>query len=315
MRKGCPLPGIQLRRTPQHRRPVRLRHPMPVTPGHPRGHGIHPRLDRDHVPRRIQRRRRHPPGRIARLPGQPDQLRRGHDLPIHRLKLPGALGIAVHHPRHVPVVEHALLGSDQRQHLLRRTADQRRIALRLVDGQRRPRHVHTLPRHLRRMHPHVRRRRELDPSRRMRPVIDPQVMLGARQVPVRHVRPGLAQITHLLVRGRQPEPGQFPVLPLEHRLPAQSARRHHAGRHQQVRMVISRIGLAVRRMDGQIHRHPVTVGQVLRQFRGQRQPLLRIKLVRQRHLDLARHPRILALFGRLGRVPQGRPILRPGRRE
>ena len=75
--------------------------------------------------------------------------------------------------------------------------------------------------------------------------------------------------------------------------------------------MVANVGRPMRRMDRKIHRRPVAVGQILREGPRQLQSLFGRKLVRQGDLEFARDARVLALVRLLGRVPQGRTILRP----
>ena len=67
----------------------------------------------------------------------------------------------------------------------------------------------------------------------------------------------------------------------------------------------------MRRMDGEIHRRPVPIRQTLRELSRQLQALLGGQFMRQRDLEFAGHPRVLAIFGILGCVPQSRTIQSP----
>ena len=80
-----------------------------------------------------------------------------------------------------------------------------------------------------------------------------------------------------------------------------------------MRVKVRLIGLAMRRMDGEIHRRPVLVRQKLRKFAGQIQPLRRGQFMRQGDLEFPGHPGVLPNLGILRRIPQGRPIQSPFR--
>ena len=92
---------------------------------------------------------------------------------------------------------------------------------------------------------------------------------------------------------------------------AQAGLGHYARRRQQVGVVIARVAFAVRAVDRDVDRAAVAVGQVLRERPHQVAPLRGIQLVWQRDLVLPRHPRVLALLGRLCGVPQPLAIVRP----
>ena len=78
-------------------------------------------------------------------------------------------------------------------------------------------------------------------------------------------------------------------------------------RHHHMRMVIANIAGVMRRMDLEIHRCAIAIGQILRE-RARR---LRRQLMRKRDLELTADTRVLALFRKLRRIPQGRTVQSP----
>ena len=67
----------------------------------------------------------------------------------------------------------------------------------------------------------------------------------------------------------------------------------------------------MRGVDGKIHRRPVPIRQTLREFSRELQTLFGVQLMRQRDLEFAGDPRILAIFALLGGIPQSRTIQSP----
>ena len=78
-------------------------------------------------------------------------------------------------------------------------------------------------------------------------------------------------------------------------------------------MPVAKIALAAWRVNGDVRRHPITVGNGLREFSRKADALRRRKLGRKRQLIFARHGRVDPLLRRLRRVPQNRTIARPAR--
>ena len=69
----------------------------------------------------------------------------------------------------------------------------------------------------------------------------------------------------------------------------------------------------MRSVDREIHRRPIPVRQVPGEGPRRLEPLVLRQLVRQRDLEFARDPRVLPLFGKLGRVPERRTVQGPFR--
>jgi|GEM_PF-3791412 len=82
-------------------------------------------------------------------------------------------------------------------------------------------------------------------------------------------------------------------------------------RHHHMRMVIANIAGVMRRMDREIHRCAIAIGQILRERARRLQPPLRRQLMRKRDLELTADTRVLALFRKLRRIPQGRTVQSP----
>ena len=78
-----------------------------------------------------------------------------------------------------------------------------------------------------------------------------------------------------------------------------------------MRMMIANIAGVVRRMDREIYRRAITVRQLPRKVARGFKPLFRRKLMRQGNLEFSRDAGVLPLFGKLGGIPQVRPIPRP----
>ena len=71
------------------------------------------------------------------------------------------------------------------------------------------------------------------------------------------------------------------------------------------------VRVAVRTVDRKIHRHPVAVGEPVRELPRQLQPLVGVQLMGQRDFDFPRHTGVLSLLRELRRIPQGRAIQSP----
>ena len=82
-------------------------------------------------------------------------------------------------------------------------------------------------------------------------------------------------------------------------------------RHQHMRMVVPDVTMLAWRMDGKIHCRAIAVCQILgKGARSLQSPLWR-KLTRKRDFEFAGNAGILALFCKLGSVPQSRTIQGP----
>ena len=211
----------------------------------------------------------------------------------------------------IATVEHALLVRNDRKDLFRFLADQFGVPSRRLAIQPRPRHLLAAPLHLRRVHAHMFGRLDIQPALLVRAMIDPNVEPRPGEVLVGEMLPRLPDFTKLHLRCRHVARGEPFVLPLDRRLLGKPLGCHCSRRHQKMRMKISLVRRPMRRMNGEIDRRPVAVGEPLREFSAKLQSLFGIQLVRQRDLEFARDARVLALVGLLGRVPQGRTILRP----
>ena len=78
-------------------------------------------------------------------------------------------------------------------------------------------------------------------------------------------------------------------------------------------VVVANVARLMRSVDREIHRRPIPVRQVPGEGPRRLEPLVLRQLVRQRDLEFARDPRVLPLFGKLGRVPERRTVQGPFR--
>ena len=145
----------------------------------------------------------------------------------------------------------------------------------------------------------------------MRAMIDPNVQARLGQFLVGDLLPRLPDIAKLHLRSRQVLRQKPFVLALDPRLVGEPLRPDCPHRHHQMRMVIANVRFAMRRMDREIHRRAIAIGQPLRELPRRLQPLLGIQLVRQRDLEFPRDASVLAIFSLLRRIPQGRTIQSP----
>ena len=217
----------------------------------------------------------HAPLLVALFGLQLHQGRRGHHLRKGRLEGVRLIDGAMQGTRHVMLAEHALLARDEGQNLLRLLPDQLRIAPRRRLVQPGARHLLAPPFHLRGMHPHVLRRLDLKSAIPVRAMVDPDIQASPRQMLVRNSFPRDPDIPHLLMRVRQAQCFQLPVLKLKLGFFAQAVRRELPRGQQDMGVVVADIGLAMRAMDRKIHRHPVAVRQLLSEVTRQLYPLLR----------------------------------------
>ncbi len=106
--------------------------------------------------------------------------------------------------------------------------------------------------------------------------------------------------------------GQQPcVLVLKNSLPAKAGFPNLSRRHQNMRMVVPDITMLAWRMDCKIHGRAIAVCQILSKGAcSLKSPFYR-KLMRKRDFEFARDTGILALFCKLGSIPQFRAIQSP----
>ena len=135
---------------------------------------------------------------------------------------------------------------------------------------RRPRHLLTAPLHLRGVNAHMLGRLDLQPALHMRAMIDLNLQPGARQMLVGGLLPRLPDFNELNLRQRQIIRRKPFVLPLDRRLVAKPLGIHRPRRHHQMRVKIAAVSridrVAMRGMDGEIHRRPVPIRQPLREL-------------------------------------------------
>ena len=225
----------------------------------------------------------------------------------------GVVDIAMQRPRHVAPVEHALFAGQDRKHLFGLFADQLGVAPRALRIKPPLRNLLAAPLHLRGVNAHMQRRLDLKPALGVRAAVNFLVQFGAGKMHIGDLLPGLPDFDKLNLRQRQALPRKPFVLALQIRLVAKPVRRQSPRRHHQMRVKIPLVRLAMRRMDGEIHRRPVLVRQPLRKFARQSQPLPGGQFMRQGDLEFPRHPRVFPLLRSLGRIPQGRTIQSPFR--
>ena len=225
----------------------------------------------------------------------------------------GVVDIAMQRPRHVAPVKHALFAGQDRKHLFRLLADQLGVAPRALRIKPPLRNLLAPPLHLRGVNAHMQRRLDLKTALGVRAAVNFLVQFGAGKMHIGDLLPGLPDFDKLNLRQRQALPRKPLVLALQIRLVAKAIRRQRPRRHHQMRVKIPLVRLAVRRMDGEIHRRPVLVRQPLRKFARQCQPLRGGQFMRQGDLEFPSDTSIFPLLRILRRVPQGRTIQSPFR--
>lgn len=136
------------------------------------------------------------------------------------------------------------------------------------------------PIHLRGVDAHVLGRLDLQAAVPVRAVIYANIMAGQRQMPVGALLPIQPNIAQLIVRRGQAQRRELLVLKLPLGFLAKPVLLHLPRGQHDVGMMVANVGVGVRPVDGEIHRHPVAVGQPLRELARQLQPLLRRQFVR-----------------------------------
>ena len=221
--------------------------------------------------------------------------------------------VSVQRPRNVAPVENALLVGDEGKNLLRLLPDQLRVPPRRLGVQPGAANLHPSPLHLGRMDAHMLGRLDLEPPLPVRPMVDPDIEPGPRQPLIGDLLPRLPNVPELNV-GRGQTVGDQPlVLPLDIGLVAQAFGGDLARRHHHMGVVVANVARLMRSVDREIHRRPIPVRQVPGEGPRRLEPLVLRQLVRQRDLEFARDPRVLPLFGKLGRVPERRTVQGPFR--